>query len=146
MSDDGDDWAAQRREAAAAGAERAERARAADVAAARELVAAFVDDARAAGIPTAELLVRAGEGPSTYRCGLTGWYLRRDGSLAIAEDGEMYVLTAPKSLRARLSGVHLEPTEPRTQAGIGARDGESIALDALLRLRLHAGSDWPIVR
>lgn len=141
-----DHWAAQRREAAAANAERAERARAADVAAARELVAAFVRDARERGIATRELLVRAGEGPSTYRCGLTGWYLRRDGSLAIADDGEMYVLTAPKSLRARLSGVRLEPTEPRTQAGIGARDGESIALDALLRLRLDAGDDWPIVR
>lgn len=143
---DGTDWAAQRREAAAANAERAERARAADVAAARELVAAFVRDAREAGIPTTELYVRAGEGPATYRCGLTGWYLRRDGSLGVTEDGEMYVLTAPKSLRARLSGVRLDPTEPRMQAGIGARDGESIALDALLRLRLDAGADWPIVR
>lgn len=143
---DDSDWAAQRREAAAANAERAERARAADVAAARDLVAGFIHEARSRGLTATELLVRAGEGPSTYRCGLTGWYLRRDGSLAIADDGEMYVLTAPKSLRARLSGVRLEPTEPRTQAGIGARDGESIALDALLRLRLDAGDDWPIVR
>ena len=141
-----DDWAEQRREAAQAGAERAERARAADVARARELVAGFVRDARERGLATEELLVRAGEGPSTYRCALVGWYLRRDGSLAIAEDGEMYVLTAPKSLRARFSGVTLEPVEPRTQAGIGARDGESIALDALLALRLAAGDDWPVLR
>lgn len=145
MADDAD-WAAQRREAAAANAERAERARAADVAVAREQVTGFVREARERGLATCELLVRAGEGPSTYRCGLTGWYLRRDGSLAVTGDGEMYVLTAPKSLRAMFSGVRLEPTEPRTQAGIGARDGESIALDALLRLRLDAGDDWPIVR
>ena len=145
MADDLD-WAAQRREAAAANAERADRACAADVAAARELVAGFVRDARARGLASEELLVRAGESPSTYRCGLTGWYLRRDGSLAITEAGEMYVLTAPRSLRSRISGVRLEPTEPRTQAGIGARDGESIALDSLLALRLAAGDDWPIVR
>lgn len=141
-----DDWAAQRRDAAAANAERAERIRAADVAAARELVAAFVRDARESGLGVQELLVRAGEGPSTYRCGLVGWYLRRDGSLGLTEDGEMYVLTAPKSLRAMFSGVRLDPVEPRTQAGIGARDGESIALSSLLAMRLAAGDDWPIVR
>ena len=87
--------------------------------------------------------MRAGDWSDTYRCGLVGWYLRRDGSLAVAEDGEMYVLSAPRSLRAAFSGVTLEPDEPRTQAGIGARDGESVALDALLELRLAAGDDWP---
>jgi hypothetical protein len=141
-----DDWREQRRAAADAQAQRAARARAAEVEQAHALVAGFVGEARARGLHETELLVRAGDTSSTYRCGLTGWYLRRDGSLGIATDGEMYVLTAPRSLRARLSGVTLEPTEPRLQAGIGARDGESIALASLLALRLDAGDDWPIVR
>lgn len=146
MTSPDDDWRERRREAADAQAERAARARAAEVARARELVAGFVAEARARGIAPVELLVRAGDSGDTYRCGLTGWYLRRDGSLAIAEDGEMYVLSAPRSLRARFSGVRLTPDEPRLQAGIGGRDGESVALATLLELRLDAGSDWPVSR
>ena len=141
-----DDWREQRRAAADAQAERAARARATEVEDARRLVAEFVAEARRRGLVTTELLVRAGDTSSTYRCGLVGWYLRRDGSLGVAEDGEMYVLTAPKSLRARISGLTMTPTQPRLQAGIGARDGESIALTSLLALRLDAADDWPIVR
>lgn len=141
-----DDWSAQRREAVAARAELAARARAQEVAAARELVAGFVADARARGLAVTPLLARIGDTRDTCRTGLTGWYLRRDGSLGVGEDGELYVLSVPKSLRARWRGVTLTPDEPRLQAGIGARDGESIALDALLALRLDAGDDWPVVR
>ena len=142
----GDDWSEQRRADVLAKAERAARARADDVARARELVARFVTRAREAGVATSALLARGGDSRDTYRTGLIGWYLRRDGSLAVADDGEMYVLVVRRSLRSRLRGVHLEPDEPRLQAGIGARDGESIALAALLELRLAAADDWPIVR
>ena len=141
-----DDWATQRREAADALAERAARTRAAEVAQARVLVAGFVEEARRRGLVTQPLRVRAGDSRDTYACGLVGWYLRRDGSLGIAEDGEMYVLSAPKSLRARFQGVTLTPDEPRLQAGIGGRDGESVALATLLELRLAAGDDWTILR
>jgi hypothetical protein len=141
-----DDWSEQRRAAVEAQAERAARARAEEVARARELVAGFVAEARRRGLATAPLLVRVGDSRETYRSGLTGWYLRRDGSYAVAEDGEAYVLTAPRSLRARWTGVTLVPDEPRLQAGIGGRDGESVALATLLELRLAAGDDWPIVR
>jgi hypothetical protein len=146
MGDVTDDWSEQRRAAVEAKAELAARARAEDVARARVLVADFVAEARRRGLATAPLLVRAGDSADTYRSGLVGWYLRRDGSLAIADDGEMYVLSAPRSLRARFTGVTLTPDEPRLQAGIGARDGESIALAALLELRLAAADEWPIVR
>ena len=141
-----DDWSEQRRAAVAAKAELAARARADDVARARDLVTDFVSEARRRGLATTPLLVRAGSGRDTYRSGLVGWYLRRDGSLGIAVDGEMYVLTAPRSLRARVTGVTLTPAEPRLQAGIGGRDGESVALATLLELRLAAGDGWPIVR
>ncbi|MFN8167659.1 MAG: hypothetical protein U0S36_02620 [Candidatus Nanopelagicales bacterium] len=141
-----DDWSAQRREAVQARAELAARAREQEVAAARELVAGFVAEARSRRLATVPLLARLGATGTTCRTGLTGWYLRRDGSLGVAEDGEMYVLSVPRSLRARWRGVTLTPDEPRLQAGIGARDGESIALSALLALRLEAGDDWPLVR
>ena len=139
-------WHDERREAADALALRAERLRADDVAAAGRLVAGFVAEARRLNLAISPLLARAGDSSDTYRTSLVGWYLRRDGSLGIADDGEMYTLVAPKSLRARFSGVTLEPAEPRLQAGIGARDGESVALATLLELRLRAGDDWSIVR
>ena len=44
---------------------------------------------------------------------------------------------------SRFTGVHVPPAEPRLVIGEGARDGERIALDELLRLRLEAGYDWP---
>lgn len=146
MTEPDDDWRARRREAADAQALRAARSRAVEVAQARELVEGFVAEARRRGLTTQRLRVRAGDSHDTYASGLVGWYLRRDGSLGIAEDGEMYVLSAPKSLRARLTGVALAPDEPRLQAGIGGRDGESVALSTLLDLRLAASDAWPIVR
>jgi len=139
-------WHDERRAAADAQAERAARLRADEVARARELVAGFVAEAVRRGLATSPLLARAGDTGDSYRTALVGWYLRRDGSLGIAVDGEMYTLVARKSLRARFGGVDLEPAEPRLQAGIGARDGESVALATLLELRLAAGDDWPIVR
>jgi hypothetical protein len=146
MTEPDDDWSTRRREAADAQALRAARNRATEVAQARELVAGFVAEARRRGLTTQPLRVRAGDSRDTYASGLVGWYLRRDGSLGITEDGEMYVLSAPRSLRARLTGVTLAPDEPRLQAGIGGRDGESVALSTLLDLRLGAGDAWPIVR
>jgi hypothetical protein len=140
------DWSTQRRQAVEAQAQRAERARSHDIRRARELIAGFVTAARARGLEPSPLLVRAGDTRDTYRSGLVGWYVRRDGSLGIAEDGELYVLSAPRSLRSRVAGVRLAPDEPRLQAGIGGRDGESVALATLLDLRLAAGDDWPVRR
>ncbi len=140
------DWRAQRREAADAQAGRAAKARAEDVARARVLVAGFVAEAVRRSLAASPLRVRGGDSRDTYRSGLLGWYLRRDGSLGVADDGEMYVLSAPRSFRSRLAGVRLAPAEPRLQAGIGSRDGESVALAVLLDLRLAAGDDWALVR
>ena len=70
------------------------------------------------------------------------WYLRRNGSLGVDEDGEFYILSAPTSLAARLRGTTVAPSDPPLVAGVGGRDGESMPLRDLLRLRLEAGSDW----
>jgi len=143
---DPQEWAARRREAAQVQADRLARARAVETARARELVLDFVDNARRRGLTPGPLLARAGDGGSTYRTGLVGWYLKRDGSLGVTTDGEYYHLVTPGSLKARLRGVTLEPTDPPLQVGRGARDGESVALDVLLATRLEAGDDWPVRR
>ena len=70
------------------------------------------------------------------------WYLNRDGSLGVTPDGGYYVLVTSPSLLARVRGVRLQPVDPPLQVGAGARDGESIALNALLTLRLDAGNAW----
>jgi hypothetical protein len=141
---DRDEWARQRREAAAAHADRLVRAREAESERARELLRTFVDAARRRGIEPTALLARAGDGPPTYRTGVQGWYLTRDGAVGVDPEANYYLLAAPRSLRARLTGVRLHPAAPPLQVGAGGRDGESVALDALLRLRLDAGNDWRV--
>ena len=59
--------------------------------------------------------------------------------MAIGTDGEFYLLTVPASLRARLRGVDLTPSDPPLQVGRSAVDGESISLAELLQRRLDAG-------
>ena len=141
---DAQEWARRRREAADEQADRLARRRAAETARAREMVHAFAREARERGLATGPLLARAGDGRPTYRTGLVGWYLTRDGSLGVTTDGDYYHLASPRSLRARVLGVHLEPAEPPLQVGAGGRDGESMALDVLLPMRLAAGDDWPV--
>lgn len=141
---DPQDWARRRREAAQEHADRMARTRAAETARAREMIRAFAREALERGLTAGPLLARAGDGKPTYRTGLVGWYLTRDGSLGVTTDGDYYHLGSPASLRARLVGVHLVPAEPPLEVGRGARDGESMALDVLLALRLAAGDDWAV--
>jgi hypothetical protein len=141
---DAQEWAQRRREAAQAHADRLARARAVETARAREMVLAFAAEARQRGLTAGPLLARAGDGRPTYRTGLVGWYLNRDGSLGVTTDGTYYHLASPVSLKARLLGIRLEPTDPPLEVGRGARDGESIALDVLLAMRLDAGDDWAV--
>ncbi len=133
---DGDrSWQERRREAAALHAEALERQQRAEAAEARAMVAEFVRAATARGLPPTPLAARSYDGRARYRTPLRGWYLRRNESVAIGTDGEFYVLTAPASLRARLSGVTPAPSDPPLVLGKGGRDGESIDLaDALARV------------
>jgi hypothetical protein len=141
---DSQEWAQRRREAAQVKADQFARARAGETARAREKILEFARRAQERGLTAGPLLARAGDGKPTYRTGLVGWYLNRDGSLGVTTDGRYYTLISPVSLKARLRGVTLQPTDPPLQVGAGARDGESIALDVLLAMRLDAGDDWPI--
>ena len=130
-----------RREAYAEHVAALERRRAAETAKAQVLVDGFVERAGAAGLAPHPLT--AGPDRDTrYRTGLVGWYVKPDRSLGVDTAGRWYVLGVPGSFRARFSGVTVEASDPPLQVGEGARDGESIALAALLELRLQAGDAW----
>jgi hypothetical protein len=137
-----DDWAARRRDAAAEQVARLDRAKAVETERARALLAGFVREARERGLPTVPLKARAMNGRVLYRTGLTGWYLKRNGSLAVDEDGAFYVMSAPTSFGSRLRGVTVTPSDPPLVVGVGARDGESMPLAELIALRLDAGETW----
>ncbi len=68
-----------------------------------------------------------------------GWYLRKNRSLAIGEDGAYYILTVPGGLRERFAGARLRPSPPPLIVGRGGRDGESGDIADFLQWRLDAG-------
>ncbi len=107
------------------------------------MVSAFADEMRSAGVEPTRLRARPYSGSGSLRTDVVGWYVRRDRRAAVGTDGHWYVLVVASSLRGRLVGVHLEPTHAPLQVGAGGRDGESVALEVLLRLRLDAGPDYP---
>ncbi|MFB9376668.1 hypothetical protein ACFFKU_04355 [Kineococcus gynurae] len=131
-------WRAVRAANAQAQAARAEQARAAEAAEAARLLAGFVTDLRAGGISPVDLRATDARG-WRLPTGRSGWYLRRDETLAVGTHGEFLVLTVVlpwwSAARARRRGLPLAPAEPVLQIGRGARDGESIALPDLLALR-----------
>lgn len=116
----------------AASTERAESAKA------QVLIDQFVADAQAAGIAPEPLRATLYSG-ATAKTDKTGWYLRKNRSLAIGEDGSYYVLTVPGGLAERFRGVRLRPSPPPLVVGRGGRDGESGDLADFLRWRLEAG-------
>jgi hypothetical protein len=132
---------AERDELAAYHLEADRRRRADESARAGVLVARFVERAVAAGLEPTGLAARPWTGRGRYRTGLRGWYLKRDRSIGVDRAGRFYVLVVAPQRWGWLRGVIVPPAEPPLQVGAGARDGESIALAALLELRLAAGSE-----
>jgi hypothetical protein len=139
---DGEREKAERAERAAYHVEADRKRRERESAKAQVLVDEFVRAATAAGLPTTELTARPYSGRGRYRTGLQGWYLRTDLSIGVDVDGGYHPLVVTPERWGRLRGVTLTPTPPPLQVGEGARDGESIALAALLKLRLEAGSSF----
>jgi hypothetical protein len=135
-------WRDQRREALAAQAAALERRQAAETAQARALISDFVREMNRLAIPPVSLRARVPDTKTSYRTDIAGWYLRRNRSLGVSVDGDFYILDVPASIRARLVGIRLEPADPPLVVGRGARDGESIPLEKLLKLRLEAANQW----
>ena len=141
MSDDAARRRAERLENAAAHAEALKRRGEQESAEAQVLVDRFVARATEAGLPTDELTARPWSGRGRYRTGVVGWYLRRDRSVGVGQDGSYYVLVVAPQRFGRWRTITLEPSPPPLQVGKGARDGESVALDVLLESRLQSPSD-----
>lgn len=136
MSEDAASRRAERADRADYHVEAQRRRREQEAAKAQVLIDAFVARARAAGLASEELTARPWSGRGRYRTGVVGWYLRRDGSIGVGLDGSYYELVVAPERFGRWRTVPVEPTPPPLQVGQGARDGESVALDVLLELRL----------
>ena len=107
------------------------------------MVAAFAEAMRSAGVEPTPLRARPYSGGGRLRTDVVGWYVRRDLRAGVGTDGRWYVLVVAPSLRGRLTGVHVEPSDAPLQVGAGGRDGDSVDLAVLLQLRLDAGQDFP---
>lgn len=105
---------------------------------AQVLIDRFLIQASEASLATEELTARPWSGRGRYRTGVVGWYLRRDRSIGLGVDGRYYVLVVPPVRFGRWRTVWVHPSAPPLQVGQGARDGESISLEALLQLRLNS--------
>ncbi|GGK84623.1 hypothetical protein [Mangrovihabitans endophyticus] len=141
--DDNRAWTERRKQAVAGHAAALSADREAEAERAAALLADFVREASARGLTPGPLRVRAVDRNATYRTRLRGWYLKRNRSVAVGEDGRYYVLSVPASLRARLTGAEIAPSLPRLVVGAGGGDGETIPLAQLLTRRLDAGVTWP---
>ncbi len=120
---------AARRAALAAGSERAESVKA------QEQIDQFVRDAQAAGVAPEPLKATLYTG-QRVKTDQRGWYLRKNGSIAVGTDGGYYILTVPGGLKERLRGVKLKPSPPPLIVGKGGRDGETGDLSEFLQRRL----------
>jgi hypothetical protein len=135
-------WQERRREASAVHAAALERRKAAETEQARAQLLEFVRKIKAAGVQPRPLRAPVVGSGTSYRTDVTGWYLRRNRSIGVDADGNYYILATPAGLKARLTGLRIVPSDPPLIVGVGARDGESIALQDLLELRLEAGDNW----
>jgi hypothetical protein len=135
-------WREERRQAAVEHAAALERKKAAESAQARELLAGFIETLKERGVEPEPLRAQVIGSNASYRTDLVGWYLRRNRSLAVDVDGNFYILGVPASLKSRVAGVRVLPSDPPLVVGQGARDGESMPLAELLALRLEAGETW----
>jgi hypothetical protein len=131
-------WREERRQAAAEHAAALERRKASETAQARELLTDFIATLKERGVEPEPLRAQVVGSNASYRTNLTGWYLRRNRSLGVDVDGNFYILGVQPSLKARVAGVHVLPSDPPIIVGQGARDGESMPLAELLRLRLES--------
>lgn len=131
-------WRDERRQAAAEHAAALERRKASETAQARGLLVDFIATLKERGVEPEPLRAQVVGSNASYRTNLTGWYLRRNRSLAVDVDGNFYILGVQPSLKARVAGVHVLPSDPPIIVGQGARDGESMPLAELLRLRLES--------
>ena len=129
---------AARRAELAASAERGESQKA------QVLIDAFLAQARAKGLTPGPLRATLYSGQSV-KTDKQGWYLRKNESLAIGEDGSYYILTVPGGLRERTFAEEIErrPTEVLRKAVKGMLPRNRLARRQLTKLKVYAGPEHP---
>ena len=137
MADDAARWRAERGERAAYHVQAQRRRSQEESAKAQVLIDRFVARAKEIGLPTEELTARPYSGGGRYRTGVVGWYLRRNGSVGVDQEGRFYVLVVAPVRFGRWRTVRIDPSPPPLIVGKGAGDGEVFDLDVLLEQRLH---------
>lgn len=139
MSAEGDqeDWTRHRREVFAAKERALHAAREAEHEQATAMIREAVARYQQAGIPAVPLRARPYRGGGSIRTSLTGWYLKRDRSLAVDSEGRYYVMRVDGGLLSRLQGATPEPVPAPLVVGRGARDGDTFGLEELLEMRLQ---------
>jgi hypothetical protein len=133
--DDQTSWRERRREASIEQAAALERRKAADSAQAQVLLVDFVRELRERGVEPEALRAQVIGSGTSYRTGISGWYLRKNRSVGVDTEANFYILGTTASLAARVTGVKLVPSDPPLVVGQGGRDGESIKLADLLDMR-----------
>lgn len=96
----------------------------ADSEAAQRLIDDFLVKVRAAGIQPVGLRAKLLSG-AEVKTDKSGWYLRKNHSLAIGVDGGYYQLTVSGTALDRIRGIRLAASPPPLVVGRGGRDGES---------------------
>lgn len=92
--------------------------------AAQKLINEFLLEAERRGVEPGPLRATLLSGHSV-KTDKTGWYLRKNHSLAIGIDGSYYQLTIMGGLAERLRGAKLTATPPPIYVGSGGKDGET---------------------
>jgi hypothetical protein len=133
--DDQTSWRERRREASIEQAAALERRKAADSAQAQVLLVDFVRELQERGVEPEALRAQVIGSGTSYRTGISGWYLRKNRSVGVDTEANFYILGTTASLAARVTGVKLVPSDPPLVVGQGGRDGESIKLADLLEIR-----------
>ncbi len=110
----------------------------AESAKAQVLIDQFLVDAASAGMTPEPLRATLFDGASV-KTDKSGWYIRKNRSVAVGADGSYYVLTVPGGLKERLRGVKLRASPPPLEIGKGGRDGESGPMAEFLRWTLERG-------
>ena len=91
---------------------------------AQQMIDEFIAQAESAGPSPVTLDARTVNG-RVVKTGVTGWYLRRDHTVAIGTDGGYYILTAVDAPTLPWRPAKVTPTEPPLVVGRGGKDGES---------------------
>ena len=87
---------------------------------AQKLIDEFVAAAKAKGVAAHPIRATLYGGQSV-KTDKVGWYIRKNESIAIGEDGSYYLLTVPGGLRERFTGVN-------TSLALSSRGAVSVAL------------------